>query len=425
MRLLLERMMDMTHTSRSKCAFRCLCAALTATMALTFATTATADTARPSGSDTTAILSVWDDGASIDVTSALTDGNSNTVWVQSTSASPDLTLTLARTSVSEIWIRSGNCSSQNAYYTYARPTTLAVTLYHNYGRDTVTYRYTLADAYQPNLSSDDWQRGYQRLLLPQEYSAVTQIDLTIEESTGTGWYKAAISDIALRSGTHATATPRTYTTATPRPYVAYVTPTPDPSATATPTSPLIQVITPVPTAQPTQTPVRSTDVPAPTAEPVYPSSGTVALLNQRAATRSGPGTRFDEPGSFYSAGDAVNVISKAWDEDSGLWWYQIELNTSDGWIRAYTPAKRVDLDTNYVPTETNLNDQRKVITSGPVYFGPSTTYRKYGWSWIYEGDAAKICQISGEWAQIEYYSYAKDVTRRGWVKLDTLSPANN
>ena len=67
----------------------------------------------------------------------------------------------------------------------------------------------------------------------------------------------------------------------------------------------------------------------------------------------------------------------------------------------------------------NLRSFRQDLTQ--IYFGPSTTYRKYGWSWIYEGDTAIICQIEGSWAQVEYYSYAKDVTRRGWVKLDTLS----
>ena len=150
-------------------------------------------------------------------------------------------------------------------------------------------------------------------------------------------------------------------------------------------------------------------------------SGYVECKEKRAATRSGPSNRFDEPGSFYNAGDIVNVISKAWDSENDIWWYQIEFKTSDGWMRAYTPANRVDVSSDSIPTETNLNDTRTVITSGAVYFGPSTTYRKYGWSWIYEGDTAIICQIEGSWAQVEYYSYAKDVTRRGWVKLDTLS----
>ncbi len=187
-------------------------------------------------------------------------------------------------------------------------------------------------------------------------------------------------DIALAADVHATATPRAYTTATPKPYIAYVTPRPSTTPTST-----VELITPVPTG--------ATETPTPTAEPAFPSKGVAAALKKRAATRSGPSNRFDEPGSFYNAGDIVNVISKAWDSENGIWWYQIEFNTSDGWMRAYTPANRVDVSSDSIPTETNLNDTRTVITSGAVYFGPSTTYRKYGWSWIYEGDTAIICQI--------------------------------
>ena len=135
----------------------------------------------------------------------------------------------------------------------------------------------------------------------------------------------------------------------------------------TPTS-TVEWITPVPTGT-TAAPTVTKDVdptPTPTAEPVFPSKGVAAALVKRAATRSGPSNRFDEPGSFYNAGDIVNVISKAWDSENDIWWYQIEFNTSNGWMRAYTPANRVDVSSDSIPTETNLNDTRTVITSGAV-----------------------------------------------------------
>lgn len=377
---------------------------------------------------TGAILSAVEHSGETDVTADLTDGNSATAWVRASAATPDLTLALGGANVGELWIRSGYCYTQNYYNYYDRPATIALTLWYAGGRQSVTYHYTLQDAFLPTTSNADWSNGYQRLLLPQEYTGVTQIDLTVETVyAGNANAGVAISDIALTSDVHATATPRAYTTATPKPYVAYVTPRPSASPTAT-----VEIITPTPDpAGPTVAPtvtraVDPTPTPAPTAEPVFPSKGVAAALTKTAATRSGPSNRFDEPGSFYSAGDIVNVISKAWDSENGIWWYQIEFNTSDGWMRAYTPANRVDVSSDSIPTETNLNDTRTVITSGAVYFGPSTSFRKYGWSWIYEGDTATICQIEGKWAQVEYYSYAKNVTRRGWVKLDTLSdPANN
>ena len=370
-----------------------LCAALTAAICIPVL----ADVPATSSGlvATSAILSATEHSGETDVTADLLDGNTATAWVRTSAAAPDLSLALSGASVGEIWIRSGYCYNQNYYNSYDRPATVAVTIWYSHGRQSVTYRYTLSDAFLPTTSSADWSNGYQRLLLPEEY-------------TGRGNAGVAISDIALAADVHATATPRAYTTATPKPYIAYVTPRPSTTPTST-----VELITPVPTG--------ATETPTPTAEPAFPSKGVAAALKKRAATRSGPSNRFDEPGSFYNAGDIVNVISKAWDSENDIWWYQIEFKTSDGWMRAYTPANRVDVSSDSIPTETNLNDTRTVITSGAVYFGPSTTYRKYGWSWIYEGDTAIICQIEGSWAQVEYYSYAKDVTRRGWVKLDTLS----
>lgn len=407
-----ERMMNMKRTLKIL-----LCAALTAAICIPVL----ADVPATSSGlvATSAILSATEHSGEADVTADLLDGNTATAWVRTSAAAPDLSLALSGASVGEIWIRSGYCYNQNYYNSYDRPATVAVTIWYAYGQQSVTYRYTLSDAFLPTTSSADWSNAYQRLLLPEEYTGVTQIDLTIETVyAGRGNAGVAISDIALAADVHATATPRAYTTATPKPYIAYVTPRPSTTPTST-----VEWITPTPTGA-TAAPTVTKDVdptPTPTAEPVFPSKGVAAALTKRAATRSGPSNRFDEPGSFYNAGDIVNVISKAWDSENDIWWYQIEFNTSNGWMRAYTPANRVDVSSDSIPTETNLNDTRTVITSGAVYFGPSTTYRKYGWSWIYEGDTAIICQIEGSWAQVEYYSYAKDVTRRGWVKLDTLS----
>lgn len=174
---------------------------------------------------------------------------------------PDLSLALSGASVGEIWIRSGYCYNQNYYNSYDRPATVAVTIWYAYGQQSVTYRYTLSDAFLPTTSSADWSNGYQRLLLPEEYTGVTQIDLTIETVyAGRGNAGVAISDIALAADVHATATPRAYTTATPKPYIAYVTPRPSTTPTST-----VELITPVPTG--------ATEPPTPTAEPVFPSTG--------------------------------------------------------------------------------------------------------------------------------------------------------
>ena len=147
---------------------------------------------------TSAILSATEHSGETDVTADLLDGNTATAWVRTSAAAPDLSLALSGASVGEIWIRSGYCYNQNYYNSYDRPATVAVTIWYAYGQQSVTYRYTLSDAFLPTTSSADWSNGYQRLLLPEEYTGVTQIDLTIETVyAGRGNAGVAISDIAL------------------------------------------------------------------------------------------------------------------------------------------------------------------------------------------------------------------------------------
>ena len=87
----------------------------------------------------------------------------------------------------------------------------------------------MSDSIRPNVSSGAWYNGYQRILLPQQLTGVTRIELTIESAVqGYGRTGATITDIIVASGSHATATPYTRVTATPQPYVQYITPTPPP-----------------------------------------------------------------------------------------------------------------------------------------------------------------------------------------------------
>lgn len=391
------------------------------------------------------ISGVYDVFGAVD---ALTDDSTATVWQKQADEGVDLTITLYGGNVGEIWLRSGHCYSQNYYNHFTRPEVVKVTVWYQanqYVLSSDTYRYRLQDAFRPNTVSSSWNSGYQRLLLPKAYSGVTKIELTIESSiAGYTYAEPTITDIIVAAGSHATATPRTYATATPKPYVVYVTPTPGYSGgsdgyvdyitpvplspTPTPTresiiitpvtnTPLVELITP----QPTRTPAPEVFIPQPTKYPT--EGGIVASLLKRIATRTGPSNSFDEPGSFFSAGDQVNVISKAWDDENGMWWFQVEFMYSGEWMRAYTPANRVSLNPDYVPTETYpiKTDAREVLFDHRVYFGPGEEYKMYKVSMLYQGSRAVIRCIEGDWAQIEYKDYAIDQTRRGWVPLEVLS----
>ena len=384
----------------------------------------------------------------------LTDGSTATTWTRtSTGYGADLTINLYSATVGEIWLRNGHCYSQNYYNHYDRPSVIAVTLWYSanyYTTSSETYRYRMSDAYRPSTVTSAWNDGYQRILLPQQLNGVTRIELTIESVTqGYGRTGATISDLIVTSGQHATATPYTRVTATPKPYVQYITPTPTRGVillTPEPTrAPIVEVITPRPTA--TQPPIVEVITPRPTATqpplveiitPVpqittppslpkdeYPSEGVTAKLLKTAATRSGPSNDYDEPGSFFSKGDEINVVSKAWDPENSLWWFQIEFSYRGEWMRAYTPENRIDLDPNLVPTENDDGDAREVLKDHRVYFGPGEHFRMYKVSMLYQGSRAVIYgyeEVDGVlWAQIHYHDYAIGEDRRGWVPAEVLS----
>lgn len=361
----------------------------------------------------------------------LTDGSTATTWTKNASGyGADLTINLYNATVGEIWVRNGHCYSQNYYNHYDRPDVIAVTVWYSanyYTSTSVTYRYRMSDAFRPNASSSAWYNGYQRILLPEQLSGVTRIELTIESATqGYGRTGATITDVIVASGAHATATPYTRVTATPRPYVQYITPSPTPYVqyvTPTPTRNVI-IITPPPTTPPLVemiTPTPTATLPA----DGYPSEGVVARLTKTAATRSGPSNDYDEPGSFFSSGTEINVISKAWDPENELWWFQIEFNYRGEWMRAYTPENRIDLDPDLVLTENDEGDAREVLYDQRVYFGPGEHFRMYKVSMLYKESRAVIYgfeEVDGVlWAQIHYHDYAINEDRRGWVPAECLS----
>lgn len=398
---------------------------------------ATASAATIPGQQT--IVSITDASGEVE---ALTDDSTHTVWTKQNSYGSDLTIQLYGASVGEIWIRNGHAYSANYYNHYDRPDVVKVTVYYQANRYTESYdsyRYRLADEYRPSTLSDNWNNGYQRLLLPKKYTGVTRIELTIESTVeGYGDTGATISDIVVAGGNHATATPKAYATATPKPYVVYVTPTPGPweeeddyvdflpPVPDEDDDPLVDYITPQssPSPSPSPTPYIQLIPPAPEPddEPVeYPTEeGTVATLLKRIATRTGPSNYFDEPGTFFTKGDEVNVLTKAWDAENELWWFQVEFEYDGLWYRAYTPGNRIDLDPDLVPMEPEEPYETEIAEDTVVYYGPGRQYRQFKRSVAYKGYAVKIYLVEGDWAQIEYYDYASESRRRGWVVIDDL-----
>ena len=390
--------------------------------------------------------------------SELTDDETSTAWIQAADYGVDLTLHMNSATVGEIWIRNGYAYTQNWYSHYDRPSTLMVTVYYQANRYTESYDsycYRLTDAYRPSSFSSEWNSGYQRLLLPKQYKGVTKIELTIESiANGTGGAGTAISDIIVASGSFATATPKSYATATPKPYVVYITPTPDPNAKEEDDYPYVEYITPIPaedeseddypyieviTPRPTATePLVELITPPPTPtlpvvelitpepKPVdYPSPvGEIGYANKRLATRSGPGTMYDEPGSFLFAGSEVKVVAKSWDENNHLYWYHFEFEYKDAWYRIYTTDSRIDVvNPDAIPEQPARGeelDTKYALSDTDVYYGPGEDYAQIRNAKVLEGARCEVYAIENDWILVDYYDYGRDVNRRGWIPVYVL-----
>ena len=74
------------------------------------------------------------------------------------------------------------------------------------------------------------------------------------------------------------------------------------------------------------------------------------LATQKLATRTGPGTQYEEGGTYFVEGEYIQVISRAYDEANGIWWVKCAI-PYHGEIRIlWTGYKR--FDSNQLPLET-------------------------------------------------------------------------
>ncbi|MBE5805037.1 MAG: hypothetical protein E7316_11075 [Clostridiales bacterium] len=298
----------------------------------------------------------------------LLDDESSTFWSRpagSAGTSADITLYTGQTTLSAIWLRNGNQTSEWDYNAYARPGIIKVevtylthdVLYAN------SYRYAMTDLYQPNVYSQSWQGGYQCLQLPQPITGVQSVSLTVESIVeGVHWDRVCISDVLL-AGT----------------------------GTQSGSSGVIQ--------ETTFMPIETT-------------------LLMRLATRSGPSTRYEELGSYFKEGYDVTVLSLCYD-DGGVPWVQVEFTYLNRLRRAYTGLKRVDVDEALLPREEWLADATLARKVTPRY-GPGTDYAARNLE-LSAGLSGSVYAYENGWAQFEYYDTAKALYRRVWVQTGDLN----
>ena len=141
----------------------------------------------------------------------------------------------------------------------------------------------------------------------------------------------------------------------------------------------------------------------------------------RVATRTGPGTQYDEPGSFHKAGTCYRVLSKGYDSRNGIWWVQIEISYQGGTIWAYTGAEKRfgnNLNLNAIPEEKIIGRCRTSSSLTGAYAPTAdglTIKRKV--------PAGVECAIygyyyrpAGDMILVEFYDSGLNCYRRAWIQ---------
>jgi len=257
------------------------------------------------------------------------DDNSGTWWsfiIGSSMVSdgtPEATFYFNGETLTTVWLRAGCYRSISDYFSHAFPTQVRLRIFS--GSGSADYTYNLDDLYDNITVSDSWRSGYQSLRLPVSVSGVTRVEIYVVSWRGgtAGSNELCLTDIAF-SG-----------------QAGYTPPTAPPTPTVRPGG-----------------------------------SGINTTLTMRLATRSGPSTKYTGLGSYFQAGSPVRVLTKAFDYSNGIWWVQVEFTYQGTLRRAYTGLKRVNVDIDRVPEETQLGSAT-VTKAATAYYGPGTAYTRY------------------------------------------------
>ena len=141
------------------------------------------------------------------------------------------------------------------------------------------------------------------------------------------------------------------------------------------------------------------------AEVIYESRPDITGCNllMKLATRSGPGTQYAEPGTFFGntwQKQTVKVMKKSF--DGSIWWVQVDFqNGSKSKYRVWTGVKRVDVDLNKVKEDKRICDC-DIYPTSDTWFGPGGKYAKAKIS-INRSACGSIFQFENGYVDVEYW----------------------
>lgn len=144
-----------------------------------------------------------------------------------------------------------------------------------------------------------------------------------------------------------------------------------------------------------------------------------ARLNQRMATRTGPGTQYSEPGTFYSEGTKVKLISYTTDIN-GVKWVQAEIDANGSLMRVYTGLKRFSgVDTSKLCREERMNIAAALDSNITPAYGPGWQYAEYDFT-LRKGSQVLVLDHENGYDMCEFY--VNGTLYRAWFPDSGLIP---
>ena len=149
-----------------------------------------------------------------------------------------------------------------------------------------------------------------------------------------------------------------------------------------------------------------------------PRSAASANLKMKLATRSGPGTQYDEPGTFFAnnwKSTTVRVLAKEWDGD--IWWVLVDFSSGGARYRVWTGLKRVDVNVDALPEQ--YGNGQGTVNPTDTRRGPGADYAK-GPRITHWQDVVAYGRENG-YVEVEYYDDAQNRYYRVWVPSSAVS----
>ena len=146
--------------------------------------------------------------------------------------------------------------------------------------------------------------------------------------------------------------------------------------------------------------------------------GIWAGLMMRLSTRSGPGTDYDEPGTFFQntwQKERVRVLGKSW--DGSIWWVFVEFQNGQTAYRAWTGLKRVNVNIDAIPEVYSIG--QGTVDATETRRGPGSYYAK-GPTISRWKDVVAYAWENG-YVEVEFFNDADNMIYRCWVPESKVS----